>query len=138
MADLLVGYDPAQPAGSRFAPEVRAEIAEVAPDNIDNGSVTTAKLANDAVTGDKIAPGAVSSTEIAQNGVASVNLASGAVTSSKIADDAVTADKAGLGVPTARDNSTNPIGLTFVPLTAAQYGAISSPDPNTIYLISDT
>ncbi|AWN04240.1 tail fiber protein [Gordonia phage Sour] len=138
MADLLVGYDPAQPAGSRFSPEVRAEIAEVAPDNIENGSVTTAKLANDAVTGDKLAPGAVGSAEIAQNGVASTNLASDAVTTTKLADDAVTAAKAGLGVPTAHDASGNPISIDFVPITAAAYGAISSPDPNTIYLISDT
>ncbi|WAB09212.1 hypothetical protein SEA_LITTLEMUNCHKIN_36 [Gordonia phage LittleMunchkin] len=138
MADLFVGYDPAQPAGQRFAPEVRAEIAEVAPDNIDNGSVTTAKLANDAVTGDKIAPGAVNTTEIATGGVGAANLATDAVTTVKLANDSVTAAKAGLGVPTAHDASGNDISVDFVPITAAAYGALTTPDPNTFYFISDT
>ncbi|UJE15689.1 hypothetical protein SEA_LIGMA_34 [Gordonia phage Ligma] len=138
MADLIVGYDPAQPAGERFAPEVREEIAEVAPDNIDNGSVTTAKLADDSVTQAKIAPGAVGSTEVATGGVGSANLATDAVTTVKIADDAVTGDKVGNGVTQARDSAGNQITLTAVPLTAAQYGAIGSPDPNVVYLISDS
>lgn len=135
MADLVVGYDPAQPAGQRFAPEVRAEIAEVAPDNIDNGSVTTAKLADDAVTAAKIAPGAVGTVEIANGGVGTANLATDAVTTVKIADGAVTADKAGVGIMKARDSAGNPINLTGVPITAAAYGAIT-PDPNTVYLIT--
>lgn len=135
MADLLVGYDASQPPGSRFAPEVNAEIAEVAPDNITNGSVTTAKLADDAVTQAKLAPGAVGSTEIANGGVGSANIATDAVTTVKLADDAVTGDKAGAGVMQARDSSGNQITLTGVPITAAAYGAIT-PDPNTIYFIT--
>ncbi|QDF17566.1 hypothetical protein SEA_YAGO84_34 [Gordonia phage Yago84] len=138
MADLLVGYDPSQPAGQRFAPEVRAEIAEVAPDNIDNGSVTTAKLANDAVTGDKLAPGAVGSTEIATGGVGTANLANDAVTTAKLANDSVTGAKAGLGIATAHDAAGNETSIDFVPITAAQYGALGTPDPNTVYFISDT
>ncbi|QNL30161.1 hypothetical protein SEA_MARIOKART_34 [Gordonia phage Mariokart] len=135
MADLLVGYDASQPPGSRFAPEVNAEIAEVAPDNIDNGSVTTAKLADDAVTTGKIAPGAVTTVEIATGGVGSTNLATDAVTSVKIAAGAVTGAKVGPGVMRAKDISGNEITLTGVPTTASAYGAIT-PDPNTLYFIA--
>lgn len=136
MAELLVGYDPSQPVGQRLAPEVIAEIEEVAPSNLDNGSVTTAKLADDAVTQAKIGPGAVGSVEIETGGVASANLATDAVTTVKLADDSVTDEKAGLGVATAHDASGNPITLDAVPITAAQYGSIT-PDPNVLYLISD-
>lgn len=137
MADLLVGYDPTKPVGQRLAPEVVQEIEEVAPSNLDNGSVTTAKLANDAVTEDKIAPGAVGGVELATGGVGTVNLATDAVTTDKLADDSVTADKAGVGVTTAHDSAGNPITLDAVPITAAAYGSIT-PDPNVLYLITDS
>ena len=136
MADLLVAYDPAQPVGERLAPEVRAEIAELAPSTVDNGSITTAKLADDAVTTAKLAPGAVTSVEIATGGVSAVNLATDAVTTVKLADGAVTGDKVGTGVMKAYDSAGNAISLRGVPITAAAYGAIT-PDPGTVYLISD-
>ncbi|QFG11183.1 hypothetical protein PBI_CLOVERMINNIE_36 [Gordonia phage CloverMinnie] len=136
MAELLVGYDPSQPVGQRLAPEVIAEIEEVAPSNLDNGSVTTAKLADDAVNQDKIAPGAVGTVEIETGGVNTANLATDSVTTVKLADDSVTDEKAGLGVATAHDSAGNPITLDAVPITAAAYGSIT-PDPNVLYLISD-
>ena len=44
MADLFIAYDPTADAGERLAPEVRAEIAEVAPSTVLNGSITAAQF----------------------------------------------------------------------------------------------
>ncbi|UYL88145.1 hypothetical protein SEA_EVAA_34 [Gordonia phage Evaa] len=136
MADYLVAYDPAQPVGERLSPEVRAEIAVLAPSNIGNGTITTAKLANDAVTAAKIADGAVVADGLADGAVSTAKLGAQAVTTAKIADGAVTVEKIGSGVMKARDVSGNAAAMTTVYLTAAQYGGITSPDPNTVYLIS--
>lgn len=136
MAELLIGYDPTKPQGQRLAPEVRAEIELLAPSNIPNGGVTTSKIANDAVTQDKIGDGAVGPSQLAANAVTAVALATGAVTTVKLANAAVTSAKVGLGVMKAKDSTGNDIALTGVPVTAAQYAAITSPDPNVLYLIS--
>ncbi len=135
MADLFIAYDPEADAGERLAPEVRTEIAVVAPSAVLNGSITTAKLADDAVTQDKIYPGAVGSVEIATGGVDAVNIAAGAVSSDKLAAGAVVPASCGTGVPTAVDNSDNPAETILKFVTAAEYGALT-PDPNTVYLIS--
>jgi len=135
VADLFIAYDPEADAGERLAPEVRTEIAVVAPSAVLNGSITTAKLADDAVTQDKIYPGAVGSVEIATGGVSAVNIATDAVSSDKIAAGAVVPASCGTGVPTAVDNADNPTETIFKFVTAAEYGALT-PDPNTVYLIS--
>lgn len=136
MADLFIAFDPDADAGERLAPEVRTEIAVVAPSVVVNGSITSAKLASDAVTQAKIYPGAVGTTEVASGGIDAVNLATGAVTTNKLGDNAVTPVKCGTGVPTAVDSSDNPTETILKFLTAAQYAAISTPDPNTVYFIS--
>lgn len=135
MADLFIAYDPDADPGERLAPEVRTEIAVVAPSAVLNGSITTAKLADDAVTQAKIYPGAVGSTEIATGGVAAVNLATGAVESAALAAGAVVPAACGTGVPTAVDNADNPTETVIKFVTSAEYGSLT-PDPNTLYMIS--
>ncbi|MHC9292072.1 phage upper tail fiber protein [Mycobacterium sp. LTG2003] len=119
--------------GEKFAPEVRAEIAAVAPSLLVNGAVTTVKLRDLAVTLEKLADGAVTSPKIAAGGVKAVNIDTGAVTSDKIDAGAVTAPKAGVGVVTAHDSSGTAITVDIVPITAADYAALSSPNPNVLY-----
>lgn len=135
MADLFIAFDPAADEGERLAPEVRTEIAVVAPSAVVNGSITAAKLADDAVTQAKIAPGAVGSVEVATGGVNTVNLASSAVTTDKLASGAVTPAKVGAGVVKAVDASGNSTETTLKFVTAAQYAGLT-PDPNTVYFIS--
>lgn len=125
-----------QDQGEQLAPEVRAEIAAVAPSTVTNGSITTAKLAEDSVTNGKIAPGAVGSLEIATSGVETGNLAPESVTTSKLAPDAVTPVKCGTGVVTARDADGNDIEWAEVLMTAAQYAALSTKDPNVVYNVT--
>lgn len=137
MAELLIGLDLSKPAGQQLAPQVRAEIAEVAPSVVVNGSITTAKLAPDAVTGPKLAPGAVDTVRIATNGVETVNVQNGAISTAKLADGAVTLEKAGPGVMAVVDVAGDALQVTAMKLTAAQYAAITTPDPNTWYFITD-
>lgn len=131
----FIAYDDSAEVGERLAPEVRQEIAEVAPSQVLNGSITTAKLRDKAVTEEKLADGAVTSPKIATGGVKAVNLDAGAVTTDKLDAGSVTADKAGVGVVTARNSSGDPITLTGVPITAADYASLSPPDPNTLYVV---
>lgn len=137
MADLFISYDPAQPVGQRLAPEVRAEIATVAPSTVNNGSITAAKLAPNAVVTDKIADGAVTSAKIADGTIVTGDLADSSVTNAKIANGSVTPSKVAAGVVTAYDASGNPLRLNLVPITSAKYAALATPDPNTLYLITD-
>jgi len=60
---------------------------------INDGAITTAKIANDAVTAAKIATGAVGTSEIATGAVWSDEIATGAVGSDEIATDAVWSDE---------------------------------------------
>lgn len=136
MADKLISIDLSQDPGEQFAPEVIAEIQFVAPSAVVNGAITTPKLADDAVTTDKIAPGAVGATEIATGAVGATALASGGVTTAKVADAAVTPAKVGTGVVTAVDSSDATVATKIKYVTAVQYAAIGSPDPNTLYFIS--
>lgn len=136
VADRWIAIDLSQDPGEQFSPEVIAEIREVAPSAVVNGSITTAKLADDAVTQDKIAAGAVGATEIATGAVGATALASGGVTTAKINDAAVTPAKVGTGVVTAVDSSDATVATKIKYVTAVQYAAIGSPDPNTLYFIS--
>ena len=138
VADLFIAYDPSQPAGQRLAPEVRTEIAVVAPSTVNNGAITTAKLAPAAVTTDKITNAAVTSAKIAPSGVETSNIKDAAVTTPKLGDASVTRAKAAAGVVTSRDLAGNAFKIDMLPLTAAQYAAIPTPDPNILYLITDT
>lgn len=136
MPELFVAIDLDADPGEKFAPEVVAEIAVVAPSAVLNGSITTAKLADDAVTQDKVGAGAVGSTEIASGGVDAVNLADSAVTTPKLTDASVTPAKTGTGVVTAVDSDDNSVETVIKFVTAAQYSALT-PDPNTVYMVSD-
>lgn len=136
MAELLVAIDMSKPVGDRLAPEVQAEVELLAPSNIPNGGVTTAKIATDAVTQDKLSDDSVGAEQIINGAVGAPELATGAVTTVKIANGAVTSAKAGAGVMRSKDASGNDVTITAVAVTAAQYAAIASPDPNTLYLIS--
>lgn len=131
-----VGLDLDAPPGERLSPEMRAEIAEVAPSAVVNNSITTAKLRDGAVTRAKLAPGSVGPDELDSAAVTSAKLAGSAVTSEKLAADAVTPAKCGTGVVTAVDSAGNACETVIRFLTSAQYAAIASPDPNTTYMIS--
>lgn len=122
--------------GERLSPQMRAEIATVAPSAVVNNSITTAKLRDAAVTRAKLGGGAVGSGELDSAAVTTAKLADGAVTAAKLADDAVTPAKCGTGVVTAVDSAGNPTENIVRYLTSAQYAAIASPDPNTTYMIS--
>lgn len=132
MAEVLIGIDLTQAAGSRLAPEVIAEVQFVAPSTVNNGSITTNKLANGAVAEAKLADGAVSSGKLADGAVAAAKLADDAVTGTKLADGSVTPEKTGTGVVTAADHTGNDVGLRIVLLTSVQFASIT-PDPNTLY-----
>ena len=131
-----IAYNPSKPAGERLSPEVREEIAEIAPSTVTNGSITTAKLEEGAVTQSKIGPEAVGSEQIEVGAVHSLGLAADAVTTGKIAPDAVTPPKCGTGVVTARDADGNDIEWAEVLMTALQYANLATKDPNVVYNVT--
>lgn len=135
MAVTSVLFDTAAPPGSKFDPEVQAEVEALAP-GLDTHEVVEINLDDDSVSTRTIQPGAVTTVEIAEGGVAAINLAEAAVNEAAIAPDAVTAEKAGLGVSTAYDADGNPVEDKKVYLTAAQYAALTTKDPNTTYYIN--
>ncbi|ACF34003.1 tail fiber protein [Mycobacterium phage Phaedrus] len=126
-------YDPAKPPGQRLAPEVRAEIAIVAPSGLNDGAVTTIKLDEGAVTEPKLGYGSVTSTKIAAGGVELVNMAQESVDTAQLVDDSVTDEKAGPGVMQCHDDAGNPVTFDFVPMTAESYAALTTKAPNTLY-----
>jgi hypothetical protein len=137
MVDAGVFFDTSAPAGLKFpSPEVRAELTELNPGNISPGEVTEPKLDDDAVSRRTIAPGAVGTVEIGTGEVKTVNLDDGAVTGDKLDDDTVTGEKAGLGVMTVVNSTGDFISFRAQTVTTAEYTAIASPDPNTVYLIT--
>lgn len=122
-------------AGSKLDPAVQTEIDLIAPSTIDDGDITTNLLADLAVTAAKLAALAVTTAKINDLAVTTGKLAALAVTTAKLADNAVTAAKTGTGVVTAYDHTGSPVDSKNVYLTAAQYAAIGSPDPNTDYYL---
>lgn len=135
MSDLFIAYDPSQPAGERLAPEVVEEIKTVAPSTVVNGGITTAKLADKAVTTAKLADGSVTGVQLASGAVDTVHLAAGAVETDQLADGAVTVAKVGPGVATAVGSDGSPLVARTMYLTASEYAAIATKDPNTTYAI---
>lgn len=136
MPDLVIGYDPSQTPGERLPVEVRQEISVIAPSTVNDGDITDPKLADNAVTTRAIKPGAVTSTKIGTGEVLTANLGDDQVTAAKIAPGALTPDNVGPGMVTAVDSSDNAISLKVKFVTAAEYAAIATPDPNTEYHIS--
>ncbi len=95
-------------SGVSFEAEKWEEIADFTlAAVIDDGSITSAKLAVGAVTADKIGSGSISSDK----------LASGAVTANKIADASVTFDKLAPGMGASLASITLPVGLGPLPWT---------------------
>lgn len=136
MTDLFIALDQTQPPGEQLAPEMRAEVAVIAPSVVSVGSVTTAKLHDDAVTYDKLGPSAVHTDNLLDDAVTAAKLADNAVLAASIADGAVGLSEAGVGVVKATDKTGTARSLTMSgPFTAAEYGAIGTPDPNTVYVI---
>lgn len=134
MADTIVGFDPDAADGSKFADEVKAEIAAIAPSTIAPGSVSTTKLADSAVTNPKLAVNAVKSPNIGTGEVKQVNIAAGAVGNTQLGAGAVTAAKTGIGVLTVKDSDDNDMQLTALFLSSSAYAALTDKDPNTLYL----
>lgn len=135
MSDFVFTFDPDAPEGEKLAPEVRAEIAYLAPSTLNDNAVTTPKILDEAVTNPKLAPGAVRSENIEDGEVKTANLNTGAVTSIKIAAGAVTPDKAGQGVVTAEDADGAPVAAYLVPIAADDHAAIVTADPAAVYLV---
>lgn len=136
MADQFIAYDPSAAPGERLAPEVRAEIAFVAPSAVTNNSITTIKIQDLAVTTPKIATGAITLALMAANSVGTVALVNDAVTTVKIANSAITPAKTTTGIVTCVDSADAYVNRKNKDVTAAEYAAIVSPDPNTYYYIS--
>ena len=135
MSDLFVAFDPAQPAGEKLPPEVVTEIVTVSPSTLNDGQVTTAKLANDAVTNPKIAAGAVGAGKIATNGVVAGNLADDAVDTDAIENAAVTPEKTGAGVLTIKASDGQYLDVAAQVLTVTEHDALPAEDPTVLYLI---
>lgn len=133
MAKLVPYLDTSKPRGERLSPEMREEIAEVAPSTLNDGEVKTAKLADGAVTESKLAAGAVTSAKIATKNVKTVNLDDSAVGTPQLAAGAVTAAKAGIGVMAVFDSAGNPLAAKTVVITVSGYQQLNPPDPNTFY-----
>lgn len=135
MTVYAVMFDGSAAAGSKLDPGVRAEVDFLAPSTIDDGDIDEPMFADGAVSTRALADEAVTTDKLDDLSVTSGKLAAGAVTTAKLDDEAVTADKAGTGVVTAVDHSGTPISSTDMYLTAAQYAAIGTPDPNTTYYL---
>lgn len=135
MGDLGVMIDLSRPEREQLAPEVRAEVRRLAPSTVDNGSITSAKLADGSVTRPKLAVGAVGGNTVEVGGIGKAALAVGAVTSDKLADRAVSRAKCGIGVLTVADTDGNPITLEAVPISSLDYAALPARDPEVLYLI---
>lgn len=134
---LVPNLDMDKPPGQRFAPQVREEIAEVAPSTVNDGEITTNKLDDRAVTNPKIALGAVQSENIGAKQVKTANIDDQSVGTDQLDDEAVTPDKAGPGVMTVFDSSGNPIQAATIVVTDQEWSSLT-PAPNTFYEVLDT
>jgi len=77
--------------------------------NVQDGSVTTPKLADNAVTSSKIADGTITSVDINTNAIQTINLQDLAVTTAKIGSNAVTTDRLADNAVTSTKIVTNAI-----------------------------
>lgn len=136
MAVTYVLFDPEAPPGQRFkSTNVQEEIGAVAPKNVDPDSITGDKIADLAVTSDKLANGAVTSAKIGTDEVKTANLDDASVTADKLAEGSVTGAAVGAGIVTAKDNNGNDITLSATRITTTAYAALTTVDPNALYLV---
>lgn len=102
-------------------------IEEVLPATlIQNGAITTDKIAANAVTAGKIAAASITSAEIAADTITAANIAAGAITASELATGAVTAGKIAAGSIVAADIAAGTITgdrLAANTITASQIAA---------------
>ena len=136
MAVTVVALNTSNAVGSKLDPEMIAEIEAVAPSNIDPGEVKAVHIDEEAVERDKIKLGAVDSPQIAEGGVKAINLGAESVTTAKLAPNSVTPEKTGPGIMECRDTAGNPLSIAAVPITALAYAALTTPDPNVLYLLT--
>lgn len=129
-------YDPSKPPGERLAPELREEIAEVAPSTVTNGSITDEKLAEGSVIEGKYAIQSIPPEAFQDNSIPTSAYEPGSVDTDALADNAVTPVKCATGVPTCVDSTGSYIENTFWFGTATQYTAIVTKDPNFTYFTS--
>lgn len=136
MAVTVVLFDPEATAGSKFkSAAVRDEIAAAAQANLEPGSIVETLIADEAVTEDKIGPQAVTSGKLAVGAVKTANIDTKAVTTDKILPGAITPGLVAPGIAIAFDTAGNPITLKLVPITAAAYDALDTPDAGTLYFV---
>jgi len=133
VADKVVTFDIDAEDGQHFAPEVRKEIAKLAPSSVNDGAITAKKLAAEAVTGEKIAPKAVTGVSIDDGAVDTAQIAAGAVDSGRLAPGAVVPDKVGSGVVTSVSMDGTPVKMAQTVCSNSAYLALTSADPNTLY-----
>ena len=109
-AFISTGYTAAAAAVAVWVPvgvtlhtiqEAIADKADTDLGNVDDGAVTTAKIAAGAVTAEKIAASAVTAAKLATGAATAAKIGTGAVTSSKIGTAAVTSGKLGASAVTA-------------------------------------
>jgi len=131
----IVGYDPGGPVGQRLAPEIRAEIELLAPVNIPTGAVDNTKLGDGSVDNRTIDDKAVDNPKLDDAAVDARVVAAKSITAAKLADGSVNNTHVDIGVPVSLDVTGDPVALIFTPCTAAEYAALSTPNPNTIYFI---
>lgn len=81
----------------------------VGTDAIQDGAVTTVKIADDAVTSEKIADGTVTADDLATGAVTSDEIADGSVMTEDLADGSVTSEKIGDGEVAAEDLATGAV-----------------------------
>lgn len=130
-------FDPDQPTGSKFPSlAVQQEIAAIVPMDLDPGSVTGDKLAAQAVGTTEIANGAVTAQQIATQGISTANYEDGSITSAKIANGAIDAVNCGAGVMAVTDINGNSVMLTAVKCSSSDYAALTTKNPNTLYIIT--
>lgn len=113
---------------------------------VQDGAVTTAKLASGAVTTDKIAAEAVTTAKLGESAVITANLSNGAVTAVKLADGAVTRAKLASGVTeeldgldgrldTVEGQLTSPFNFKGSVADMAALEAVSDPEQNDTYYV---
>lgn len=129
-------YDPTKDPGERLAPEIREEIAEVAPSTVTDGSITNDKLAEHTIESSKFAAKAVDEPALDDDSVSARTIVALAVGTSALAAGAVTPPKCGTGVVTAVDSAGADLETIEMYCTALEYAAIVSKDPNTTYNVS--
>lgn len=136
MAVTVVLFDPEATAGSKFkSAAVRDEIAAAAQANLEPGSITESLIADGAVTEDKLGDQAVTTPKLAVGSVKTATIDAKAVTTEKIMPGAITPPLVGTGIVIAYDTAGNPITLKLVPITAAAYDALDTPDAGTLYFV---